>query len=204
MGGSVRTPNTKCLLCAKPLYRRPYELAKVRYAACMACRSDAQKVAGITKAQRAGLSLGSIKGTNHRTGYSHREESKRKVAARNRAFWAANPDKAMERGAKLRGPVHYAWKGGITRLNQAIRQMTENRKWMDAVKERDRCCLRCGSTAHLESHHRRSLAEIMADLAIKSRDDARKHAAVLWDLANGETLCEPCHYQEHGRRHANR
>lgn len=46
----MRTPNTQCLLCAKPLYRRPYEMAKVRYAACMACRSEAQKVSGIPRA----------------------------------------------------------------------------------------------------------------------------------------------------------
>ena len=195
----MRTPNTQCLLCAKPLYRRPNELARVRYAACMACRSDAQKVAGITERQQSGLSLGREKGTNHRAGYSHREESKRQVSAANKAFWAANPEKAAERGSKTRAEKHYKWKGGASKLSVSIRQMNENRKWMDAVKERDGECLRCGSTSHLESHHRHSFAELLSDLAIKSRDDARKHAAVLWDLDNGETLCQPCHYREHGR-----
>jgi 5-methylcytosine-specific restriction endonuclease McrA len=103
----------------------------------------------------------------------------------------------MERAS--RAEKHYLWKGGITKLNKSIRQMTENRRWMDTVKERDGRCIRCGSTSDLESHHKRSLADLMADLAIKNRDDARKHAAILWDLENGETLCEPCHYQEHGR-----
>jgi len=163
----------------------------------MACRSDAQKAAGITSRQHEGLSLGREKGTNHRTGYSHREESKRQVAATNKAFWAANPDKAIERAS--RAEKHYLWKGGASKLNVSIRLMTENRKWMEAVKERDGHCLRCGSTLHLESHHLRTLTELLTDLAIKSRDDARKHAAVLWDLDNGETLCRPCHYQEHGR-----
>jgi 5-methylcytosine-specific restriction endonuclease McrA len=195
----MRTPNTQCLLCGKPLYRRPYELAKTRFAACMACRSEAQKAAGITDAQQAGLSLGRPKGTNHRTGYRHREESKRKVADANRRFYAEHPEKAIERGAKIRGDKNVRWNGGSSRLNDSIRRMTENRKWMDAVKERDGACVRCGSGEHLESHHLVELADLMARLGIKSRDDARRHAALLWDLGNGITLCETCHYVEHGR-----
>lgn len=199
----MRTPNTECFLCTKPLYRRPSDTAKARYAACMSCRSDAQKVAGVTDRQQTGLAQGRTKGTNHRTGYRHREASKAKTAVANKEFWAANPDKAIARG--VRGEDHYRWNGGISKVNLSIRRMTENRKWMDAVKSRDGHCLRCGSTEHLESHHKRSLAELMADLAIQSRDDARRHAATIWDLSNGETLCEPCHYKEHGRtRNADR
>jgi 5-methylcytosine-specific restriction endonuclease McrA len=198
----VRTPNTQCLLCGKPLYRRPADMAKHRYAACMACRSEAQKQSGITEKQYAGLSLGREKGTNHRTGYRHREESKRKVAEKNRAFWAAHPEKAYERGAKNRGENNYKWKGGITKLNKAIRQMRQNRKWMDAIKARDGCCIRCGSTDKLESHHTPELSVLIAHFNIKSCEDARTHAESLWSLDNGITLCEPCHYTEHGRRRA--
>lgn len=194
----MRTPNTECLLCSKPLYRRPYELAKVRYAACMACRSEAQKVAGITVAQRAGLRLGQPKGHKRRLGYKHRDESKQKTSAKNKAFWAANPAKAIERAC--RAERHYLWRGGITQLNQSIRQMVENRKWMDAVKARDGKCVRCGSVNDLESHHKKSLAEIIASCDIRSRDDARRFGSVVWDLNNGETLCRSCHFLEHDRK----
>ncbi len=195
----MRTPNAECILCKKPLYRRAFEFANVRYFACMGCRSEAQKVAGITDAQHAGLKLGRPKGTNHRTGYRHREESKQKVATANKAFWAANPELALARGAKTRGELNVRWKGGFRRLNVSIRQMTENRRWMDGVKARDCHCVRCGSNEELESHHLTGLGELIERLGIKSRADARKHAAVLWDLGNGETLCRPCHYAEHGR-----
>jgi 5-methylcytosine-specific restriction endonuclease McrA len=145
------------------------------------------------------LNQGRVKGTNHRAGYTHREDSKAKVAAANRAFWAANPEKAAARGALTRAENHYKWKGGISQLNQSIRQMDENRKWMDAVKARDGRCMECGASDSLESHHVRTLAELVSVLGITSRDDARAHAAELWDMNNGKTLCTPCHYAEHGR-----
>jgi 5-methylcytosine-specific restriction endonuclease McrA len=198
----VRTPNCQCLVCAKPLYRRPYELARVRHVACMAHRAEAQKISGITEAQQAGLSLGREKGTNHRTGYKHREESKRKASVAHLAFCRDNPDRVRARGEKVRAENHYRWKGGATRLNVSIRQMHENRIWMETVKARDCQCVRCGSTERLESHHKRPLADLLTDLGIQSREDARRHAALLWDLNNGETLCEVCHYAEHGRRRA--
>lgn len=196
----MRTPNSACYLCQKPLYRRPFELARVRYVACMACRAKAQSVAGVTDAQRDGLTRGRVKGHTRGAGCVHSEESKQRTAAANKAFWAANPEKAVARGAKTRGEKHVNWKGGASRLNVSIRQMTENRRWMDAVKERDGMCLRCGATDRLESHHTVGLASLLAALGVASRDDARRHAAALWDLSNGETLCIPCHDRHHGRQ----
>lgn len=166
----------------------------------MAHRGDAQRLSGVTEAQRTGLAKGREKGTNHRTGYRHRAESKARTAAANAAFWAANPDLAVARGAKTRGEAHYRWKGGVAKLNASIRRMTENRRWMDAVKARDGACVRCGATEPLEAHHRTTLAALIESLGIKSRDDARTHAAALWALENGETLCSGCHYIEHGRK----
>lgn len=188
----MRTPNTECILCGKPLYRRPSNIARARYAACISCRGRARVVAGITKAQQAGLGLGRPKGTNHRTGYHHREESKRKTSESNRRFWEAHPDLAIQRAASLRKPLS-------EKLNQYIRRMRENRRWMETVKKRDGRCLRCGSCDALEAHHKIELAELVVRFGITDRDDARAHAAVLWNIDNGETLCQSCHFAEHGR-----
>lgn len=196
----MRTPNTTCLLCDKPLYRRPGDMARTRYAACMACRNEAQKVAGITDAQQAGLMLGRPKGTNHRQGYQHRPESRRKTSESHKRWCAENPGKVAARGEKTRGAQHYRWNGGSSRLNISIRQMNENRRWTDAVRDRDgERCVDCGATGDLNSHHLVELAELIARLGIKSRDDARANASELWNLDNGVTLCEPCHYVRHGR-----
>jgi 5-methylcytosine-specific restriction endonuclease McrA len=176
-------------------------MAKVRYVACMDHRAEAQRQVEVTEAQAAALSLGRVKGTNHRTGYRHREESKQKTAASHKAWCAANPDKLAARGAKVRGERHYRWNGGVTKINLSIRQMTENRRWMEAVKARDGACQCCGSTDDLEAHHVPALAVMIDRLNIASKDDARKHAADLWDIAKGKALCSACHDAEHGRAH---
>lgn len=195
----MRTPNCKCVVCEKPLYRRPSELERVRHVACMEHRALAQSLSGVTDAQKRGLALGRKKGTNHRLGYHHKEESKLKISARNKLFWAKNPEKLAERSEKIRNENHYRWAGGASRLNTSIRQMQENRKWMDAVKLRDKVCVRCGSTDDLEAHHEPALATLIEELGITGRDDARRCAAALWDKNKGITLCARCHDAEHGR-----
>ena len=197
----MRTPNCECLVCKKPLYRRPADLAKVRHVACLAHRAEAQKLSGITPAQQAGLSQGRRKGTNNRTGYVHREESKRRASESQKRWAAENPDKVAARAEKTRGVLHYQWKGGLSKLGQSIRQMTEYRKWVVAVRKRDERCLQCGSVEALESHHVRPLATLLALYGIDSRPSARACPA-LWDISNGQTLCAPCHYKIHGRKYA--
>jgi 5-methylcytosine-specific restriction endonuclease McrA len=199
----MRTPNTECCVCSKPLYRRPFELKRVRYVACMEHRHEAQKAAGVTDSQRAALSLGRTPGTNHRTGYKHKESSKRKASKSRRAWNAANRDKIKARGAKTRGVNHYNWKGGVTRLNTAVRRMTEYRRWAESVVQRDGKCTKCGSETGLESHHVKPLAEIMLEHGITTTNLARG-CSELWDVSNGQTLCERCHCAEHGRTYTQR
>jgi len=196
----MRTPNAKCTICDKPLYRRPSELAKVRHVACMEHRNEAQAQAGLADAQLTALSLGRKPGTNNRTGYKHRKESKLKTSESQKKWCAANPDRVKARGDKTRGKNHYNWKGGCSRLNAAIRRLTENRKWMDAVKTRDGKCLVCGSIERLESHHIVPLAVLAGVHGITNREQARD-CKELWDLKNGMTVCTRCHYKIHGRKY---
>lgn len=195
----MRTPNTSCVLCGTPLYRRPSEIQRVRFVSCRACHGKAMSEVGMTEAQSKGLAHGRRKGTNNRSGYRHRMETRKKISKANATYHARNPHVAKLKGEGFRGENHYAWRGGVSSLNTSIRQMGENRKWMEQVKVRDCCCVRCGSTNDLEAHHKTHLSVLIEQHAIKSRDDARRFAHVLWDDSNGETLCESCHYQEHGR-----
>lgn len=197
----MRTPNAKCCVCNKPLYRRPNELARVRHVACMEHRGEAQRITGLTDSQLAALASGRKPGTNNRTGYKHREESKRKASESHKAWCANNPDKVRQRAKKNSGPNNYRWRGGVSRLNVAIRRMTENRRWMDAVKARDGKCQVCGSVENLESHHIVPLSAMMDKHGIMDTDSARD-CPPMWDISNGMTVCTRCHYKIHGRRYA--
>ena len=196
----MRTPNTECCICGKPLYRRPFELAKVRYVACMEHRAEAARQREPTDAQKSALALGRVPGTNNREGYKHREESKLKASESHKAWCAANPDKVKARGEKTRGENHYRWKGGASQLNASIRRLTENRKWMDSIKARDGKCSVCGATENLEAHHIIPLSVLIEANGIKNREQARE-CAELWNLSNGVTVCMKCHYEIHGRKY---
>lgn len=190
----MRTPNSECLICKKPLYRRKFELAKVRYVACMEHRVEARNRYPQTEKQKEALKLGRTKGDNHLTGIPKSEASNRKRSESHKKWAKENPEKLKARSEKTRGEKHYRWNGGISKLNLSIRRMTENRKWMDAIKARDKKCTECGSEKNLESHHIKPLKELIEKYKIKNRDDARKCKA-LWDLKNGKTLCRKCHYK---------
>jgi len=164
-------------------------------------RAQAQILSGITDAQRRGLSLGREKGTNHLDGIPKSTESNEKRSASHKIWCAENPDKVAARGEKNRGENHYKWNGGVSRLNTSIRRLTEHRKWMEAVRDRDGKCQKCGRTDCLESHHVVPLSELLRQNGITNREKARECVA-LWDLSNGIALCIPCHYSLHGRHYA--
>ena len=196
----MRTPNTECCICKKPLYRRKFEFNKARHFACMEHRSQAQKQSGQTELQIASLALGRSPGHTRGKGRQMHEDTKRKISSARSAWCKNNPEKVKAAGAKTRGPNKYNWKGGSTGLNLSIRRMSENRKWMDAVKKRDGKCCKCGSTEKLESHHLIPLCQLIESNKITSRDEARECVA-FWDISNGITLCQKCHYKLHGRKH---
>jgi hypothetical protein len=191
-----RTPNTECVICGRPLYRRPFELKKIRYAACQEHREIAKRRFGVTKAQEESLKLGRKKGTNHLTGIPKSKESKRKRSETMKDWVRNNPDKVKARGVK--GEDHYNWKGGAPNLNQSIRRMTEYKKWADEVKTRDGECTRCSSVYNLDCHHIKPFAELVKELEIESREDALLHSEIIFDIDNGITLCKECHCMEHG------
>lgn len=195
----MRTPNSSCEICGKPLYRRPYELAKARYVACMEHRAEAQRRFALTDAQQKALCLGRQKGTNHLEGIPKSAESNLKRSIAHKKFCSEHPDKVKARGEKVRGENHYNWKGGISKIGVSIRRMTEFRKWSNAIIARDAGkCTKCSSTLNLEAHHLIPVSEIISKFSIRNREDAR-NCSELWDLDNGSTLCEKCHYEEHDR-----
>jgi very-short-patch-repair endonuclease len=97
----MRTPNIKCIICGKPLYRRPYELKKVRFVCCKNCRSEAYKKYPSEKMLEC-LKLGRQKGDNHRRGIPQSEKMKSKMRIKMKEWIKNNPDKFKARIEKLK------------------------------------------------------------------------------------------------------
>lgn len=81
-------------------------------------------------------------------------------------------------------------------LKEVFRQRETLDGWRDKVFQRDEyTCQECGETGgRLEAHHKVPVSEIVEE--IDSKDEVRDHE-LFCDLANGETLCESCHYDHH-------
>lgn len=195
----MRTPNTKCVICEKPLYRRPFELKKVNIVYCVKCRGEAHKLFPNDNSIN-NLKLGREKGTNHLHGIPKSEKSKIKRSKTMKKFGEDNPNFWKERAKTTRGDNHYNWKGGQTSLNQAIRSLHETRKWQQAIKKRDKKCMKCDSKKELEAHHIISVSQMIDIYNIKTRDEAIQ-CQELWNLNNGITYCKKCHYEIEGRKY---
>jgi len=83
-------------------------------------------------------------------------------------------------GGALKGEKCYAWKGGITSKNLAIRNSIEYRLWRESVFARDNyTCQRCKKRGgELEAHH------------IKPFSD---YPDLRFAIDNGITFCKKCH-----------
>jgi hypothetical protein len=195
----VRTPNSKCGVCGKPLYRRPFELKKIYFACCKECRSEAYKKYP-NYISLKNLDLGRKKGTNHLKGIPKSNISKIKRSKSMKKFINNNPEFTKERAKNIRGEKHYNWKGGQSSLNQAIRSLHETRKWQQEIKKRDKKCMNCDSIKELEAHHIVGVSKMIEIYNIKTRDEAIQ-CNEFWDLNNGITYCKKCHYEIEGRKY---
>jgi len=94
---------------------------------------------------------------------------------------------ASNRGKKrpnASGPRHHNWKDGATPEARRDRNSMEYARWRTDVFTRDGyTCQTCGATGvFLEAHHIKSFAA---------------HRDLRFDVANGQTLCRPCHKATH-------
>jgi 5-methylcytosine-specific restriction endonuclease McrA len=96
----------------------------------------------------------------------------------------------------VRGERHPFWRGGITTLNHAIRNMLQYRQWRSDVYTRDDfVCQSCGKRGgKLEADHIKPFSKIVSDNNIKTVEDAL-NCEELWNINNGRTLCKECHWK---------
>ena len=192
----MRTPNTKCSICKKPLYRRPFEFKNGREFCCVGCRSELYKKREVSP----NLELGRKKGLNKKGHKNSLAERKKRIKTL-KEFYKKYPEVANNRGLKMRGSNHYNWKNGATTLQLAIRTSAYNLKWIRKILKRDnRKCQICKNIKKIEVHHKIGIARLIKEYKIKTLDDARNCKA-FWDINNGIVVCKKCHYKIHNKKY---
>jgi hypothetical protein len=96
------------------------------------------------------------------------------------------------------GENNWNWKGGITSLNQMIRNCVQYTEWRTLVFQRDNfTCSHCNARGvHLIAHHIKFFSTLMKEHNITTLEEATQCEA-LWNTDNGITLCKECHKKLH-------
>lgn len=96
--------------------------------------------------------------------------------------------KLREHGCAATGERSGNWKGGITPLNEKIRQSTEYSDWRKSVFNRDNfTCQHCNDNkgGNLHAHHIKPFADF---------------PELRFEISNGLTLCRKCHEKVHSKK----
>jgi len=97
-----------------------------------------------------------------------------------------------------RGPKNPRWKGGITKLNHAIRDCQKGLEWRQRVFERDNfICQQTGQRGgKLHAHHIVQIKDLIEKFGIRTLEEAYACEA-FWDVSNGVTMTEQAHKDWH-------
>jgi 5-methylcytosine-specific restriction endonuclease McrA len=84
----------------------------------------------------------------------------------------------------MAGPLHWNWQGGLSSKNQRNRNSLEYKTWRDSIFHRDNYrCVMCESQGNkLVAHHVLNWSN---------------NEMFRFNVDNGITLCESCHYFTH-------
>ena len=103
------------------------------------------------------------------------------------------------RGVESRGKNNPNWNGGITPIYTKVRSSPQYAQWRTRIFIRDDfTCQKCGARGgYLEAHHKKAFSILMREardcMPLLDPYTACLLYTPMWDVSNGETLCESCH-----------
>lgn len=123
------------------------------------------------------MSLARIGRPKAKNGFSFHKGHKLNVGYKHTLEWR----KLMSE--RMKGDKHFAWKGGVTKVNETIRKSLDYKLWREAVFKRDNyICVQCNKnkevSGKLNAHHIKPFS-LFPELRFA--------------IDNGITLCVSCH-----------
>lgn len=132
-------------------------------------------------------------------GIKKTEEHKRKIVEGNKGKIISEEmrKRLSEIGKTKTKEKNNNWKGGISPINQLVRNCEKYNYWKVGVFIRDdHSCQKCGSKKETEAHHIVHFNTIMINHNIQTLEEAL-NTQEFWNVDNGITLCKKCHKLEH-------
>ena len=178
----MRTPNTQCEICHKPLYRRPSETIEGRHFCCKGCRSALYKreqnysASGLASGRGWNKGLSKKNGDNLSYGKPRSNKTKGRIskALKGRIFSEEHKEAISKARIELFDRI-----GRVVRLDRGWAFA----RWRKEVYKRDGyVCQVCGAKGEIKAHH---------ILSWKDYPELR------FELENGITLCYDCHKKLH-------
>jgi len=176
----MRNPNTRCSVCVKQLYRRPFEFKDNKEFCCRPCRSKLyQNKPSIWKFN---LSLGrgwnkgmsKLNGDVLRYGKPRTEETKKLISKSltGRTFSETHRQNISKTRIELYDKIG-------RKPNRTYKWDTKYQQWRQMILSRDNfTCQKCGSKENLQTHHIKKWVN---------------YPELRYDLDNGLALCVFCH-----------
>lgn len=175
----------QCVRCGKACIRNDWWVRNLgNYGSPVVCRSCASTTANNARPRRHHpIRLTCIDCGEVRFVHKISSLARRPLRCRSCASKATmTPERRQAQSERFRGSGSNFWNGGITPENKRLRETAEYREWRRAVFTRDAyTCQLCGLVGgKLHADHIKAFA---------------LEPALRFDVANGRTLCEPCHHR---------
>lgn len=107
--------------------------------------------------------------------------------------------KSKQHRKNMSGERNHNWKGGVSELDKAIRELPEMYIWKHDVMKRDDfrdCFTGIRGNHNLEVHHIKALSIIIQEYNIQTIEDAL-NCKELWNINNGVTMFKESHIDHH-------
>lgn len=143
-------------------------------------------------------------------GKTHSEEAKKKIKLFPKGHVPYIKGKHHTKESKLKNSLKHQkgenkyTLGSLSIITNQIRHSVKYKDWRQQIFLRDDfTCQECGKRGYkLEAHHKKQfkelLQEVMEYIPLINLYDACMLYSPMWDINNGITLCQKCHYKKRG------